>query len=145
MADTPTKTQTAPLSDDLTVKATMWDPELTYYRDGTRVLRRGIAKPTHGTAVGITLDAIPYQFQVVKWDDGTETNTAPHVLVKVHEQHLWQPCPACGYPLAIVEGALQAPGGLETRPAGNGRTWYTPHDEECVWRTLHPTKEAGTA
>lgn len=138
MAETPTKTRVHPLAADLTTRPNIWDGELHYYADGTRVGRRGVAKPTYGTTVGITVDAIPYQFQAVKWDDGTETNTAPQVLEKVTEDRLHEPCSQCQYPIAIVDGALHAPGGLDKRLDRRGRTWLTPHSAICTRRTRRP-------
>jgi hypothetical protein len=82
MADT--QTQTRPLPDDFQSQPNIWDAALTYYADGTRVARRGHPQ-TAGTTAGITVDAVAYQFQVVDWDDGGRTNTAPHVLVKITE------------------------------------------------------------
>ncbi len=74
------------LNADTTVPATMDDPELTYYADGTLVVMVIADRPVKtGVTVGMTEGAIPYQFQAVKWDDGTTDNTAPHVLRRVHE------------------------------------------------------------
>jgi hypothetical protein len=75
---------TRPLTEDATTRATIFDDALTYYADGTRVIRRGHdPRPdTVGTTAGMTVDAVPYQLQVVNWDNGNTTHTAPHVLEK---------------------------------------------------------------
>lgn len=79
--------RTRPLGEDVTTTPTMFDAPLTYYADGTRVTRRGHdpSDDTVGTTAGMTVDASPYQFQVVKWDNGKTTHTAPHVLVRAAE------------------------------------------------------------
>jgi hypothetical protein len=70
--------------DYTTTPKSMFDDVLTYFADGTRVARKGHPDIV-GTTAGMTTDAIPYQFQVVNWDDARPTNTAPHVLVRVEE------------------------------------------------------------
>ena len=133
MASTPTR-YIEPLARDTVVKPrSMLDDELTYFADGTRVARRGVPlnKRTLGIAAGMTTDAVPYQFQVVQWDDGTTTNTAPQVLIKVTTGAMHTPCEYCGFPIAVVDGVLVAPGGLDSHVDDDGRTRLTPHSNDC--------------
>lgn len=74
---------TAPLQNDVTVQATMFDPELTYYRDGTAVAVRWAGGEQLGTTAGMTTDRRPYPFQVVRYQDGSTVNAAPHVVHKL--------------------------------------------------------------
>lgn len=69
-----------PIDADVTVPAGMFDPELTYFADGTHVVMRAQGTEQHGVTVGMTTDAGPYQFQAVRFADGTVKNVAPHVL-----------------------------------------------------------------
>lgn len=65
---------------DKVVPAGMFDPELTYYADGTHVVMRAQGAEQHGVTIGMTTNASPYQFQAVRFADGTVKNVAPHVL-----------------------------------------------------------------
>lgn len=72
------------LEADVVTPPTMFDPELTYYADGTRVVMRA-AKGTEermGTTFGMAGSGLPnvYAFQAVRWDDGSADLIAPHVL-----------------------------------------------------------------
>ncbi|MGW0889293.1 hypothetical protein ACWDYA_14145, partial [Micrococcus luteus] len=71
------------LDADVVTPRTMFDPELTYYADGTRVVMRA-AKETErtGTTFGMAGSGLPnvYAFQAVRWDDGSADLIAPHVL-----------------------------------------------------------------
>ncbi|UQA95656.1 hypothetical protein [Streptomyces halobius] len=69
-----------PLAEDFTAPATMFDPELTYYADGTAVVMRWEGGEKAGTTIGMTVDRSPYQYQAVRFEDGTTSNVAPHVL-----------------------------------------------------------------
>lgn len=69
------------LDTDITTPANTFDTELTYYADGTRVKSvAGRDTDRYGTTIGMTVDAIPYQFQAVRWDDGQTENYAPQAL-----------------------------------------------------------------
>lgn len=74
------KSHVEALTTDKVVPAGMFDPELTYYADGTHVVMRTQDIEQRGVAVGMTTDAGPYQFQSVRFADGTVKNVAPHVL-----------------------------------------------------------------
>lgn len=74
------KSHVEALTADKVVPAGMFDPELTYYADGTHVVMRAQGTEQQGIAVGMTTDAGPYQFQAVRFADGTVKNVAPHVL-----------------------------------------------------------------
>lgn len=84
-------TNVTPLVEDVVRPAGMFDPELTYYADGTHVVVRGAAPLNStvrngrtGVTQGRTAGSSPYPFQVVRWDDdGTTDNVAPHVLARV--------------------------------------------------------------
>lgn len=65
---------------DRIVPAGMFDPELTYYADGTHVVMRAQGTEQRGVTIGMTTNAGPYQFQAVRFADGTVKNVAPHVL-----------------------------------------------------------------
>ncbi|MFF7953649.1 hypothetical protein [Streptomyces griseorubiginosus] len=73
------------LEEDVVTPRTMFDPELTYYADGTRVVMRA-AKGTErtGTTFGMAGSGLPnvYAFQAVRWDDGSADLIAPHVLYR---------------------------------------------------------------
>lgn len=74
------KSNVEAVTADKIVPAGMFDPELTYYADGTHVVMRARGTEQQGIAVGMTTDASPYQFQAVRFADGTVKNVAPHVL-----------------------------------------------------------------
>lgn len=74
------KSHVEALTADKVVPAGMFDPELTYYADGTYVVMRAQGTEQQGIAVGMTVNAGPYQFQAVRFSDGTVKNVAPHVL-----------------------------------------------------------------
>lgn len=74
------KSDVEAVAADKVVPAGMFDPELTYYADGTHVVMRAQGTEQRGVAVGMTTDAGPYQFQAVRFADGTVKNVAPHVL-----------------------------------------------------------------
>ena len=84
-------TNVTPLVEDIIRPAGMFDPELTYYADGTHVVVHGAATTggalrngRTGVTQGRTVGSFPYPFQVVRWDDdGTTDNVAPHVLARV--------------------------------------------------------------
>ncbi|KOT46800.1 hypothetical protein ADK41_01050 [Streptomyces caelestis] len=68
-----------PLASDVTRPATMFDPALTYYADGTHVvMRRGTERS--GRTFGVAEGAAPYAHQAVRWDDVGADLVAPHVL-----------------------------------------------------------------
>lgn len=67
------------LAEDETVPATTFDPELTYYADGTAVVMTTTAGRRYGNTAGRVAGA-PYDFQRVIWADGGADNVAPHVL-----------------------------------------------------------------
>lgn len=94
--DTPI-TKTLRLRETVVTAACVQHPERTYYADGTRVRRRGMEalRSTLGTTVGMTVDVAPYDYQIVKWDDGTTTHTSPHVLALVRSQVDAPESPAC--------------------------------------------------
>ncbi|MEV4972016.1 hypothetical protein [Streptomyces scopuliridis] len=69
-----------PLVEDTTTPVTMFDPELTYFADGTRVVMRWSGGERHGVTFGMSTDRGPYAFQAVRWEDGGEDGVAPHVL-----------------------------------------------------------------
>ncbi|MBT2492364.1 hypothetical protein J7E96_28410 [Streptomyces sp. ISL-96] len=71
------------LTEDVTTPATMFDPELTYYADGTPVVMRWTGGEKPGTTAGMTVDRGPYAFQAVTFEDGTTSNVAPHVLHRI--------------------------------------------------------------
>ncbi|MGW3971052.1 hypothetical protein ACWEFD_17355 [Streptomyces ardesiacus] len=69
-----------PLDADTVTTATMFDPELTYYTDGTRVVMRAKDTERTGTTFGVADGAAPYAYQAVRWDNGGADLVAPHVL-----------------------------------------------------------------
>lgn len=75
-----TPTAIKPLPQDVTTPATMFDPELTYYADGTPVVMRWTGGEKSGTTAGMTVGRRPYAFQAVTFEDGTTSNVAPHAL-----------------------------------------------------------------
>ncbi|MFF4155173.1 hypothetical protein ACFYZU_33810 [Streptomyces sp. NPDC001651] len=60
----------------------MFDPELSYYADGTRVVMRARGTERCGTTFGMAASGLPnvYAFQAVRWDGGGADLVAPHVL-----------------------------------------------------------------
>jgi len=72
-----------PLDADETRPATMFDPELTYYADGTAVIMRARNQERSGVTFGMADDVATYAFQAVRWDDGGADLVAPHVLHRV--------------------------------------------------------------
>lgn len=74
------KSNVEAVTADTVVPAKMFDPELTYFADGTQVVMRAQDNEQYGVTVGMTTDASPYQFQAVRFADGTVKNVAPHVL-----------------------------------------------------------------
>ncbi|MFE2268536.1 hypothetical protein ACFXB4_04800 [Streptomyces lavendulae] len=74
-----------PLSSDVTRPATMFDPALTYYADGTHLVMRARGTERSGHAFGMA-EGSPYAFQAVRWDDGGADLIAPHVLHRVEDQ-----------------------------------------------------------
>ncbi|MEU0950459.1 hypothetical protein ABZ379_48750 [Streptomyces canus] len=71
-----------PLEADTVTAATMFDRELTYYADGTRVVMRAKGTERTGTTFGMAGSGLPnvYAYQAVRWDDGDADLVAPHVL-----------------------------------------------------------------
>ncbi|MEV6133082.1 hypothetical protein AB0M05_40890 [Streptomyces violaceusniger] len=78
-----------PLDADTIMAATMFDPELTYYADGTPVVMRAKDTERTGTTFGMA-DGAAYAYQAVRWDDGGADLVAPHVLhrAEAHRQEL---------------------------------------------------------
>lgn len=74
------KSDVEAVAADKVVPAGMFDPELTYYADGTHVVMRAQGAEQRGVTIGMTTNAGPYQFQAVRFADGTVKNVAPHVL-----------------------------------------------------------------
>lgn len=70
------------LPADVTTRATMFDPELTYFADGTRVVMTWSEGQKTGTTFGRYSGASPYAVQAVRWADGSEDGVAPHVLTR---------------------------------------------------------------
>ncbi|MFD4609986.1 hypothetical protein ACFWOT_18170 [Streptomyces sp. NPDC058440] len=75
-----------PLASDVTRSATMFDPALTYYADGTDVVMRARGTECSGRTFGMAEGAASYAFQAVRWDDGGADFVAPHVLHRVENQ-----------------------------------------------------------
>ncbi|MFG2404232.1 hypothetical protein ACGFR8_07810 [Streptomyces brevispora] len=73
------------LDQDVTTPATMFDPELTYYADGTPVVMRWEGGEETGATVGMTTYRNPYAYQAVQFEDGTIKKVAPHVLHRVEQ------------------------------------------------------------
>ncbi|MCL3999189.1 hypothetical protein M4438_37855, partial [Streptomyces lavenduligriseus] len=69
-----------PLASDVTRPATMFDPALTYYADGTHVVMRARGTERSGLTFGTAEGAAPYAYQAVRWDDVGADLVAPHVL-----------------------------------------------------------------
>ncbi|MFI2906727.1 hypothetical protein ACG2OD_00435 [Streptomyces sp. PDY-4] len=69
-----------PLALDVTRSATMFDPALTYYADGTHVVMRARGTERSGRTFGVAEGAAPYAYQAVRWDDVGADLVAPHVL-----------------------------------------------------------------
>ncbi|MDX3020120.1 hypothetical protein [Streptomyces acidiscabies] len=69
-----------PLDADTVTAVTMFDPELTYYADGTRVVMRAKDTERTGTTFGMADGAAPYAYQAVRWEDGGADLVVPHVL-----------------------------------------------------------------
>ncbi|GAA0574788.1 hypothetical protein [Streptomyces mordarskii] len=78
-----------PLDADTTTPKTMFDPELTYYADGTPVVMRAKGIERTGSTFGMA-DGAAYAYQAVRWDDGGADLVAPHVLhrAEAHRQEL---------------------------------------------------------
>lgn len=74
-----TANEVTALAEDTVRPATPFDPQLTYYADGTRVTMRARGAERHGTTTGMA-PGLTYAFQVVRWDDGDSDLIAPHVL-----------------------------------------------------------------
>ncbi|MGC0379987.1 hypothetical protein [Streptomyces sp. SAI-129] len=75
-----------PLASDLTRPATMFDPALSYYADGTHVVMRARGTERFGHTFGMAEGAASYAYQAVRWDDGGADLVAPHVLHRVESQ-----------------------------------------------------------
>lgn len=73
------------LDSDVTIPANHFDPELTYFADGTPLVMRAKGIEKNGVAVGMSTDSMPYQSQAVRWDEGGEDLVAPHVLHRAAE------------------------------------------------------------
>lgn len=75
------------LDADLVTAPTMFDPELTYYVDGTRVVMRAKGAERSGTTFGMAWSGLPnvYAYQAVRWDDGDADLIAPHVLHRAEQ------------------------------------------------------------
>ncbi|MEU8544540.1 hypothetical protein AB0C52_31865 [Streptomyces sp. NPDC048717] len=69
-----------PLASDVTCPATMFNPALIYYADGTHVIMRARGTERSGYTFGMADGAATYAFQAVRWDDGGADLIAPHVL-----------------------------------------------------------------
>ncbi|MHC3392830.1 hypothetical protein ACLQ2E_25690 [Streptomyces lavendulocolor] len=69
-----------PLASDVTRPATMFDPALTYYADGTHVVMRARGTERSGRTFGVAEGAASYAYQAVRWDDVGADLVAPHVL-----------------------------------------------------------------
>jgi hypothetical protein len=69
------------LDADETTAPTMFDPALTFYADGTPVVARaaGLDGERRGIAAG-RVKGFPYDFQLIRWNDGGEHAVAPHVV-----------------------------------------------------------------
>ncbi|KOV94614.1 MULTISPECIES: hypothetical protein [unclassified Streptomyces] len=76
----------SPLEADETRPRTMFDPELTYYADGTRVVMRAKGTERTGVTFGMASGAAAYAFQAVRWDGGGADLVAPHVLHRAEPQ-----------------------------------------------------------
>lgn len=63
----------------------MYDPELTYFADGTDVVMRARGEERRGVTYGVSEDGATYARQAVRWDDGGEDLIAPHVLHRADE------------------------------------------------------------
>lgn len=110
----------APLSTDLIVPASMFDPELTYYADGTRVVVRGahpaasLPNGRRGVAAG-KVSGAPYAFQRVVWDDGGEDDVAPHVLARAVDPAKRGPAPLSTHPVAVLSARVVAARAMASR------------------------------
>lgn len=86
--------------------ADMFNPELTYYADGTAVVMRAQDTERSGVTFGICDNTTAYPFQAVQWLDGGADLIAPHVLHRAdaeqehaesdagHDQHAGVHAPA---------------------------------------------------
>lgn len=102
-----------PLPADMTVPATMWDPALTYYADGTAVIMTWDGGTRAGVTCGMTRGGIPYEFQAVRWADDSVSRVAPHVLRRAEE---YGQVPSGPSPSAGSANADQAPAGEDPIP-----------------------------
>lgn len=71
---------TRQLERDETTAPTPFDPALTYFADGTKVIMKTQGATRAGVACGRLLGS-PYDFQAVRFD-GEVAYVAPHVLVR---------------------------------------------------------------
>ncbi|MFJ9900589.1 hypothetical protein ACIQPR_45410 [Streptomyces sp. NPDC091280] len=71
-----------PLDVDIVTASTMFDPELTYYADGTRVVMRARDTERAGVTFGMAESGLPNvcAYQAVRWGDDAVDLVAPHVL-----------------------------------------------------------------
>ncbi|MEV0778910.1 hypothetical protein [Streptomyces sp. NPDC050428] len=91
------------LAQDLITPATMFDPALTYYANGTRVVMRWNGGEKTGITEGMTRNGGTYQYQAVRFEDGATSNVAPHVLHRAT-------------PADVIR-----PDGVKVRPDGRGK------------------------
>lgn len=118
-----TTNEVTALAEDTVRPATLFDPQLTYYADGTRVTMRARGAERHGTTVGMA-PGLTYAFQAVRWDDGSSDLIAPHVLHRTpvqptlpgmeqmvpaprDEQHQEALAPAAADPTDLPDGWVQ--------------------------------------
>ena len=107
------KSHVEALTADKVVPAGMFDPELTYYADGTYVVMRAQGTEQQGIAVGMTVNAGPYQFQAVRFSDGTVKNVAPHVL---HRDDIGYLAPGMAADVTIMDWSQLQYGGGKNDP-----------------------------
>jgi hypothetical protein len=67
------------LGTDEVTEPSYFDPALTYHADGTPLVMRAGGQVRRGVAAG-RIAGHPYDFQVVRWNDGGTDHVAPHVL-----------------------------------------------------------------
>jgi hypothetical protein len=94
-----TDAQVIALDADETDPATMYDPALTYYADGTRVVMRARGQERRGVTFGRTKGGAVYGSQAVRWDDGGEDLVAPHVLSWDEDAERSPECENCRTPV----------------------------------------------
>ncbi|MGV9237820.1 hypothetical protein [Streptomyces nigra] len=114
------------LAADVVTPRTMFDPELTYYGDGTRVVMRARGGAERcGTTFGMAASGLPnvYAFQAVRWDGGDADLVAPHVLHRAG--------PATPADVVRTDGVLLV-GVVQGGEDDHREEAYSPHENDLL-------------